>query len=203
MTRIARRLAGFLILACILVVPASHATAPGAVACSCAQPQPLANIARDPDAVSFVGVAGREEAAGVPVQVSRWFRGFGMAQVVWLDPGNLQGGNDGGLCGTEPLQPGTEWVIVGWRMERHVLVDMCSPHALTDDAQGRQMLRDLTAAFGPGAPVVVTPPPEAPSTIATLMPMVTALVAIAAGMIALSAAILALFAIRDRRRNAS
>jgi len=79
---------------------------------------------------------------------------------------------------------------------------MCSPHARTSDAQGRQMLRDLTAAFGPGAPVVVTPPPEAPSTVATLMPMVTALVAIAAGMLALSAAILALFSIRDRRRDA-
>ncbi len=149
---------------------------------------------------SFVGVAGAEVGAGVPVRVDRWFWGEGIAPLVWLDPTYLQGGDDGGLCGTEPLTPEARWVVVAWRFEGRLTVDMCAPHALADEPSGRQMLAELTAAFGPGTPVAQPPPADDFATVEPMLPMITTLLTITAATLAISAAALAVFARRGRAR---
>ncbi len=173
----------------------------------------MAAHAGEPTAVIFTGIVQPRDGRGFPITVTRWFQGGGILDGrVWFDTDGFNV-NPGVMstCGIDPLPVGGEWIFVAYRIEARdeLGLSMCSPHAPLAIADGQAMLADAITTFGGAppvpdatdAPVVVTPPPEAPSTVAALMPMVTALVAIAAGLIALSAAILALFAIRDRRRD--
>ncbi len=162
-------------------------------------PRPLAEIAGEPDVVSLLGTAGAEVAQGVPIRVERWFRGDGIAPVVWLDPSTLQGGDDGGLCGTEPLDRDTRWVIVAWRFDGRLTVDQCAPHARADQPAGLDMLAELTTAFGPGIPVQAVVEDDT-ATVEALMPLLVTLLTIAAATLAVSAMALALFARRGRER---
>jgi hypothetical protein len=133
-----------------------HLAAPGpTVACSCMPLQPMAAYVSDGDAAIFTGTPQAMEANGVPVLVTRWFHGRGGAAIVLLARDGFTG--DGASCGTNPPQPGAEWIFVAYTHEGGPLnVNLCSPHAMLSGPQGQEMLADAIATFGEG----VTPGPD-------------------------------------------
>lgn len=132
-----------------------------AAACSCVEPQPMAAYAGDADQVVFTGIVQPPDAQGVPVRVTRWFKGPDTSAIVWLDGQGFTG--DGASCGTALPPAGTEWIFVAYRTDgRGLGVNLCTPHAPASAAAGQTMFTDAVATFGDG--VVMDPAPDPPTT---------------------------------------
>lgn len=125
------------------------ATAVPAVACSCVESQPMAAYAGDANQVIFTGVVQPPDGRDVPVRVTRWFQGPDRNAFVRL-AGRF--GEDGASCGTPLPLAGTEWIFVAYRSEEgpELGVNLCTPHASANTAQGRAMFADAVATFGEG-----------------------------------------------------
>ncbi len=137
------------------------ATAVPVVACSCIGPQPMAAYAGDANEVIFTGVVQPPDGRGVPVRVTRWFQGPDRNAFVWLAGGDF--GADGASCGTPLPAAGTEWIFVAYRSPDgpELGVNLCTPHASANTAEGRAMFADAVATFGEGQ--VTDPASQPPS----------------------------------------
>jgi hypothetical protein len=187
-------------------------------ACSCAMPGSMKALAIAENAI-FTGVAGKQEARGVPVKVDRWFWGQGAAPVVWLSASSF---GDSASCGTTPPAPDSRWLWVAWRPENggDFGAGLCSPSGNLDTAEGRAMLEEAQAVFEgvlppiateTSLPEVVDPPvtvePAAPAAtqdpaaIARDRATVTILGALLIGTIALFGGVILVARLSARRTN--
>lgn len=204
-----RRFAALISLTLILVVR-PVAVAP-AMACSCAMfENPMAEAAKEPRNAVFSGVVGVPTPEGVPVGLTRWFKGSPPAAVVLLDSRGFEDPN-GGMCGTTRPPAGSEWLFIGWLNERARFdVNLCSVQADLATPEGQTLLKDATAVFGPAQPVPVatapppaatpvaatTPAPNVPATNGPSMPAGLVLMLGGAGLLVLLAGGLAIYARR-------
>ncbi len=132
---------------------------PPTVACSCMQSfQPMLEAKADPTLSVFTGTAGANEAQGVAVRLTRWFRGaIPPSGVAVLDPAGFVDPM-GGMCGTTAPTNGTEWIFAtGRNAIGRYDVSLCTTHAPLDSDLGRELLAEAVAVFGP--PVIPEPPP--------------------------------------------
>lgn len=144
-------------------------------ACSCFVPeQPMREAAADPQAVVFTGVAGPLGPDGVAVQLTRWFQGdqppLGVAV---LDPAGFEDPM-GGSCGTNPPDPGAEWIIVSALNEKgRYGMSLCTTAASLATVPGQQLLADAIAVFGEAAAPEGGPPAAADpwTTIGSVAPL--------------------------------
>ena len=176
-------------------------TALPAVACDCVGPQPMAAYAGMADQVIFTGIVQPPDGGGVPVRVTRWFQGPDRSAFVTLAGRGF--GADGASCGT-PLPPaGTEWIFVAYRSPDgpELGVNLCTPHASANAAEGRAMFADAVATFGeglimdPSSPPSPTsgPPDDAP------LPLPLLVASVVAGLTVIGA----LAALAQRRRRSA
>ena len=140
---------------------------PPVAACSCMMPSDrMADAAREPRTAVFSGLVGVPTPEGVPVGLTRWFKGSPPAAVVLLDGRGFEDPM-GGMCGTNQPPTGTEWIFVAWFNEQgRFAVDLCSTHADLATPEGKQLLADAETVFGPAEPIpVVTAPPLVAATV--------------------------------------
>ena len=132
------------------------------VACSCPATQPMAVYADEPETVIFTGITEPRDGRGYPVAVTRWFKGDGVAPIVWLAASAFDG-NDAS-CGIEPLPLGEEWIFVAYSIPGagELIVNLCAPHAMTSDPAGAAMVADATRTFGDPELLQPTLPPTGP-----------------------------------------
>ena len=124
---------------------------PPTVACSCMQSfQPMLEAKADPTLSVFTGTAGANEAQGVAVRLTRWFRGaIPPSGVAVLDPAGFVDPM-GGMCGTTAPTNGTEWIFAtGRNAIGRYDVSLCTTHAPLDSDLGRELLAEAVAVFGP------------------------------------------------------
>jgi len=166
------------------------------VACSCAMPGSLREYAT-PDNAIFSGMAGPQDARGVPVEVDTWFVGTGAAPVVYLGASSF---GDGASCGTSAPPAGTAWIWVAWLGDGSgdPVASLCSPHAQIGTPEGNAMLAEATTTFG-GTPFAeATDPPGAAPSPPVPRGMEPVIVV---GTVGLGIAIFALAALFARRRS--
>jgi hypothetical protein len=177
----------------------SLAAPPPTVACSCMQSfQPMLEAKADPTLSVFTGTAGANEAAGVAVRLTRWFRGaIPPSGVAVLDPAGFVDPM-GGMCGTNAPTTGTEWIFAtGRNAIGRYDVSLCTTHAPLDSDLGRELLAEAVAVFGPPMIPEPPPPPAEPdplSDLGSIVPIGLALV----GAVGLA---LGLFGLARRRRD--
>jgi hypothetical protein len=156
----------------LLVRPVAVAPA---MACSCAMfENPMAGAAKEPRGAVFSGVVGVPTPEGVPVGLTRWFKGSPPAAVVMLDS---RGFDDpmGGSCGTNRPPAGSEWIFIAWLNERARFdVNLCSVHADLATPEGQTLLKEAAAVFGPTQPLPVATAEPVPLATARAVPAATA-----------------------------
>ena len=119
------------------------------MACTCIG-QDMQGAAANPEQVVFTGVAQPPEAEGVPVVLTRWFKGQPPDPVVTLDARGFVDPN-GGSCGTNAPLSGTEWIFASARNELgRYGVSACGIHAELTTQEGRALLADAVRVLGPG-----------------------------------------------------
>jgi hypothetical protein len=119
------------------------------MACSCLG-RSMQAAAADPELVVFTGIAQPPGVGGVPVVLTRWFKGQPHERVVTLDGRGFVDPN-GGSCGTNAPLPGTEWIFVSERNELgRYGVSACSIHAELTTESGRNLLAEAVRELGPG-----------------------------------------------------
>ncbi len=168
-----RTFAALLALTLVLLVR-PVAVAP-AMACSCAMfDNPMREAAKEPRNAVFSGVVGVPTPEGVPVGLTRWFKGSPPAAVVLLDSRGFEDPN-GGMCGTNRPPAGSEWIFIGWLNERARFdVNLCSVQADLATPEGQTLLKDAAAVFGPTEPIpVATAPPAVATPVAGATPAPT------------------------------
>jgi len=166
------------------------------VACSCAMPGSLREFAT-PDNAIFSGMAGPQDARGVPVEVDTWFVGTGAAPLVYLAASSF---GDGASCGTSAPPAGTAWIWVTWLGEGRgdPVAGLCSPHARLGTPEGNAMLAEATTTFGGTSFAEATGPPEAAPSPPVPRGMEPVIVV---GTVGLGVAIFGLAALFARRRS--
>ena len=153
------------------------------VACSCMAPEPgrsaMDAAAADASISVFTGIAGPQGPDGVPVVLTRWFRGAAppVAQVM-LDPVGFVDPM-GGMCGTVAPGLGTEWIFAATRNDTGRFdVHLCTTHAPLDSDVGQTLLADAVAVFGaatvPEPSPAAAPEPEPGSALDGVVPIVLA-----------------------------
>ena len=154
------------LIALSLVLVVRPVSIPSAVACSCLMSgDAMADAAKEPRTAVFTGIVGVPTPEGVPVGLTRWFKGSPPAAVVLLDSRGFEDPM-GGMCGTHRPPTASEWIFVAWFNERARFdVNMCSTHANVATPEGQKLLADAEAVYGPAEPIpVATAPPAAVDT---------------------------------------
>ncbi len=148
------------VVAALAIVLTAHLATPRPVfACDCMAAEPMAAYAGQPQWTIFTGVVQAPDQEGVPVLVSRWFQGDGVAALVRIEG---TWGIGGASCETPLPLAGTEWIFVSSRRETGELdVNLCTPHAAIATDTGAAMLADAMATFGEGGGAPVTSPEPA------------------------------------------
>lgn len=189
-----------LIAAAVAVVLWAHTAAPPASACSCVGPQPMAAYAIEPRSAVLTGVPGPLSARGVPVQVTRWFKGPGATRVVWLSADSF--GEQSAACQRTPPTIGRELGLVLYMPEdgSDPSGSICTPIAESQSDEGQRMLAEAVATFGaPAVPVDAAAPVEGDGPFDDLVALAPAMGALVAGA-ALLALVIAVLVRVDRRR---
>jgi hypothetical protein len=204
---------GLVLLALALTATVRLAIPEVSVACSCAMPQsPMRAAAGDASVSVFTGVAGPQQAAGVPVTLTRWFQGPPPPSgVAVLDPAGFIDPM-GGSCGTNVPWVGTEWIFATGRnaVGRYV-VNLCTTHASLDSDAGRALLAEAVAVFGaPMVPEVPSSEPEPepdpsaepePGAVTDPASLPGSIVPIVLIVLAVAGAAVGVFAVAGRRRT--
>jgi hypothetical protein len=169
---------------------------PCVLACSCPEPPPLAEAARDPNTAVVAGRVGLAVQGGHAFVVERWFNGPDPAPTFLARSGN------GADCGV-PLQTGDHLLAVWYRDEQGAYsASSCSRFAWLDAPDGEALMAEATEAFGAG--IVVNEPTPGPIDVpggpAGLPPEAIAVGAVVAGVGVLAA--VAGVALIARRRRA-
>jgi hypothetical protein len=124
---------------------------PRTVACSCAMPGPLADVANEPAALVVAGTVGPRVADGFAFQVERWYFGASPSPVLTMVPG------DGASCGI-PLQSGERLIAVAYRDEQGLAhPSICSHYGQVGTPEGQALMAEAERTFGPG-PTMGEPP---------------------------------------------
>jgi hypothetical protein len=136
--------------------------APDAVACSCVAPQSMAAYAAEPRTSVLTGVPGALGERGVPVRVTRWFKGPGAEAIVWLSARSF--GPQSAACQRMPPTVGQELILVLWMPEdgSDPHGGICTPTAALASPEGQAMFQDSMRTFGQGA-AAPSPVPETSS----------------------------------------
>jgi len=167
-------------------------------ACSCPEPPPLAEAARDPDTAVVAGRVGMTVQGGYTFVVERWFNGPNPAPTFFARSGN------GADCGV-PLQTGDHLLAVWYRDDQGAYsASICSRFARLDAPDGAALMAEATEAFGAGitvdgptpGPIVVPGGPEG------LPPEAIAVGAVVAGVGVLAAVAGVALVARRRRADA-
>lgn len=153
------------LLALTLILLVRPVAVAPAMACSCAMfDNPMAGAAKEPREAVFSGVVGVPTPEGVPVGLTRWFKGSPPAAVVLLDSRGFEDPN-GGMCGTNRPPAGSEWIFIAWLNERARFdVNLCSVHADLATPEGQTLLKEAASVFGPSQPLPVATAPPAVAT---------------------------------------
>jgi len=169
---------------------------PCVLACSCPEPPPLAEAARDPNTAVVAGRVGLAVEGGYAFVVERWFNGPDPAPTFFARSGN------GADCGV-PLQTGDHLLAVWYRDDQGAYsASSCSRFARLDAPDGEALMAEATEVFGAG--IVVSEPTPGPIDVpggpAGVPPEAIAVGAVAAGVGVLAA--VAGVALIARRRRA-
>jgi hypothetical protein len=128
-----------------------------AAACSCAFIE-LAQAANDPQFAVFVGTLGGLVGDVLPVRVEAWYHGQGAAPVVEVEGwfSELGGGAD---CSIPPPERGATLVMATYRAPEtgRYAMHLCTRQAPLNSPEGRDLLAEARAVFGP--PAVPSPGP--------------------------------------------
>lgn len=115
-----------------------------AYACSCVQPQPIADYAALPDTVILTGTVTAADASQQGLfRVERWYKGTSAAIDV-----PIRGGN-GADCGI-PLTVGMHMVLVATVDNGVLHPSICSPWGDLSTPEGRQLEDEALLALGEG-----------------------------------------------------
>lgn len=138
-----------------ILMTASLAVPRISMACSCMQPQPIATYAEDPATVVMQGTVrniGPDQQG--TFQVERWYQG----EVPSGPIVPVRGGN-GADCGLF-MTAGQQLLVVAYRGEDGILQpSICAPSGDLSTPEGRALVAEAVAAFGPGiAPGEPGPP---------------------------------------------
>lgn len=146
-----------------IVVSAGLAGPPPVAACSCVGPQPMSAYVAEPRTSVVTGVPGSLGDRGVPVRVTRWFKGPGASSIIWLSGDSF--GLQSAACQRTPPTPGVELILVLWMPEdgSDPSGSICTPMATLVSAEGRAMFEDAMATFGPAAPAPSPAPSGSPA----------------------------------------
>ena len=115
-----------------------------AYACSCIQPQPIAEYAALPDTVILTGTVTAADANQQGLfRVERWYKGTSAAIDV-----PIRGGN-GADCGI-PLTVGMHMILVATVANGILQPSICSPWGDLSTPEGRQLQDEALLALGEG-----------------------------------------------------
>lgn len=136
---------------------------------------------RDPRTIVLTGTPGVETPAGVPVAVTRWYAGGGIAPVVTLQVDHTEQSS----CGTTAPPPGREHLFVVWRDDAgKLLFHLCSVAADLGTDDGRARFAQAQALFGAGVgpdpTAAATDPPDAPAVARSILSMAAAVLLVVA-----------------------
>lgn len=182
----------------LVFVAVAGAAPPCALACSCAEPPPLAEAVADPDAALVAGRVGAAVQGGYAFAVERWFAGPNAS------PTFLARSGSGADCGL-PLQPGDHLIAVWYRDEQGAYsASICARFARLDDPNGEALLAEAQRLFGSGSTVdpETDQPVPAPPIPPGVAPEPVAVGAVAVGIGVLAAAALVALVARRRRGDA-
>ncbi|CAN5772288.1 hypothetical protein BH24CHL5_BH24CHL5_08030 [soil metagenome] len=141
------------------------------VACSCAPPQSLAQIANEGGATMFAGTVGPQVGTRIPVGVEAWYHGAGADEVVWIQSSELPDGNGGVIidtCGVSLTAGQRRFFVVYGRPPEPFSTNNCLPNYLLDTDEGQEIVAEAERIFGAPAttptarpdPPAVTPPTQ-------------------------------------------
>ncbi|HEX4897839.1 MAG TPA: hypothetical protein VFV53_05710 [Candidatus Limnocylindrales bacterium] len=168
--------------------------APGcAYACSCIQPQPIAEYANEPGTLILKGTVTvyDETSRRGQFHVERWFKGSSdLADIP------IRGG-DGADCGLT-LTSGQTLVMVAFEEEGVLAPNICSPWGDLATAEGQALEAQTIEAFGEGVPVPEGGDTVFPTDDGFAVPMI---VPIAGGVIVLIIGVIALASFVSGRRG--
>lgn len=134
---------------------------PGPVlACSCVEPQPLAEIAATENVAVVAGTVGQALPDRTPLGIDTWFHGANPSDAVWLNTGSqMISSCDIGMSA------GQRWLLVLYPADTGMYsAGLCSPHAMLGTPEGEALFEEAAAVFGAGQPIP-SPSPEPPASI--------------------------------------
>jgi hypothetical protein len=137
-----------------VVLVAGAATAPCVFACSCMEPQPLAQSVGEQTAV-VVGQVGAPVGGRYQFHVERWFTGPTPTAVLTLEGAeqDLGGGQVVvSTCGRS-FTPGQRMILVGEQSGNLLASSICSLGAEVATPDGAKLIADAERLFGAGVPV--------------------------------------------------
>ena len=150
--------------AAILTFAVLGARPPCVLACSCAPPSPLAELARQqPDVVVVAGAVGVRVGNSVPFLVERWYHGPAPAGLLSLVPGDIQQADGSVMVNTcgRSYETGQRLLLTGTMTADGLDSSNCLPGARLDTAEGAALVAEAEAAFGAGA--APSPEPTSPT----------------------------------------